>query len=214
MRRVFLRHRMPVGLAVVCVILVTAGGCRNLLTTASYLVLGTDLPAKYDGLREKKVAVVCRSAPSLDYRANGVNKELAQQVARLLKKNVHKIEIVDPRKVDEWVDENQWHEYSEIGDALGADMVVGIDLLEYSIHQDQTLYQGRALTAITVCDCAHGGEVVYQDTPPETRYPNNAGVPTADRRERQFQAEFIAVLAERLGRYFYKHDAYADFAQH
>ncbi len=69
----------------------------------------------------------------------------------------------------EWADENNWDEYVEIGKALNADMVVGLDLEEFSLYQGQTLYQGKANIKIPVYDVAQGKEPVFERQPAASR---------------------------------------------
>ena len=40
----------------------------------------------------------------------------------------------------------------------------------------------------------------------------DSGIPTVDKPEPQFRSQFINVLAEQIGRYFYDHDSTVDFA--
>ena len=65
-----------------------------------------------------------------------------------------KIKTVNQRKVAKWTDENTWEEYAEVGKAMKADMVVGINLEGFSLFQGQTLYQGKANATVRVYDCA------------------------------------------------------------
>ena len=41
-----------------------------------------------------------------------------------------------------------WEEYVEVGKAMKADMVVGVELEKFSIYQAQTLYQGKANASV------------------------------------------------------------------
>ena len=138
-------------------------------------------------------------------------QELAVEVGRLLSQRVRKITIVDPREVAEWTDENDWDDFTEVGKALKADMVVGIDVEEFSLYQSQTLYQGKARLAITVYDVADGGKTAYSKTIPRIIYPPNRGVDTS-MPEDDFRRRFVAHLADMVGRHFYSHDAQADVA--
>jgi len=191
--------------------LVTTSGCTSALATAVWLVKGLNVPAEYDGLRGKRVVVVCRPLCSAMYTNPGVAKDISQQISRLLSQRVSRIDLVDQREVGEWVDANTWDEYTEIGEALEADMVVGIDLESFSIYQGQTLYQGKADYAINVYDCA-SGELVFEKHPPRTIYPPNHVVSTTDLQERDFRREFVKVLADQIARHFYSHDPRANFA--
>lgn len=185
-------------------------GC-GAFTTALWVARGTDVDAEFNGLREKRVAVVCRPVAELEFRSPNAHKELASRVSKLLDQRVPRIEMVDQRKVAEWVDNNTWDDYLEIGRALDADMIVGIDLERFGIYEGQTIYQGKANATVNVYDCKTG-EVVFERHLPPVVYPPNTVVAASDRPESEFRREFLGVLADHVGRYFYRHDPYADFA--
>jgi len=191
--------------------LVAFSGCVSALATALWLVRGGDTPAEFDGLRDKQVVVACRPLTSSLYAHPGVAKDISRQVTRLLGANVRKIDMVDQRKVDEWIDSNTWDDYSEIGKALEADMVVGIDLETFGIYAGQTLFQGKADYAIQVYDCQKN-DVVFERFPPQSVYPPNHVVSTSSMQEPDFRREYVRVLADEIARHFYAHDHRAYFA--
>jgi hypothetical protein len=125
---------------------------------------------------------------------------------------VPKIELVDESEVLEWADENSWDEYPEIGKALDAEMVVGLELEEFNLYQGQTLYQGKANVKIQVYDLSKGTQPVFERHLPQAVYPPNAAIPAGDKPEAHFRRQFIEHLAQLIGRYFYDHDASVDFA--
>jgi hypothetical protein len=202
------RRLVLFGLAVV---LVGISGCTQLMFTVAYLFKGMNEDAECGALVNKRVVVVCRPVVALKYANARVDQELAEAVSELLKTNVKKIKIVEHAKVAEWMDEHTWDDFAEVGKAMGADLVVGIDLEQFDLYQGQTLYQGRAATAIKVCDCKTGS-VVFKKDPPRVTYPPNVPIPTSDKQESEFRRVFIRVLADRIGRYFYDHDPNADVA--
>lgn len=183
------------------------------MATAIYLWKGTDVDPDYAGLKGKKVAVVCRTLVSLQYRNACVDRNLAREITRLLKQRVPKIHTIDQRKVTKWTDENTWETYEEVGKALKADIVVGIDLEGFSLYQGQTLYQGKANATIHVYDCSNGGEEAFMKIIPQSVYPPNSGVPTSDQLEAEFRRDFILVLADQIARHFYAHNPHADLVQ-
>jgi hypothetical protein len=185
-------------------------GCRQVMVTAMYLFKGTDVDPDFAGLKGKQVAVVCRPQVSLQYRNANASRELAQQITLLLQERVPKIKTIDQRKISKWADENTWEEYPEVGKAVKADMVVGIDLEGFSLYQGPTLYQGRASATVRVYDCRKGGKMVFEKNLPQAIYPPNSAVSTSDRLEPEFRREFVLVLADQIARYFYAHDPYAD----
>lgn len=188
-------------------------GCTGPALTVMYLLGGMDIPAEYKGLKGKKVAIVCRPVASTQYQNPNVAHEIARQVARLIKRNVSKVEIIDYRKVADWTDNNTWEEFIDIGDALEADRVIGIDLESFSVFQGQTLYQGRANCIVKVYDCtSEDVDPVYEKVLPPIVYPPNTGIPTSEKTESRFQLEFIGVISEQIARLFYNHDPHTDFA--
>ncbi len=191
--------------------LTMASGC-TLLATAMYIIEGTNTKADFNGLRGKRVAVICRPVTALHFRDSSASRDLARQVGALLQQNVSKISLVDQRDVFEWADENNWDEYVEIGQAVEADMVVGLDLEEFSLYQGQTLYQGKANVKIMVYDVAQGNVPVFERHLPQAVYPPNAAIPAGEKPEPQFRRQFVNHLAQLISRYFYDHDATVDFA--
>jgi hypothetical protein len=188
-----------------------AGGC-SILPFAAYLIKGISTPADFNGLKGKNVAVICRPVASLQYQSSSVATELAQRVGDLLAEHVPKIHIIEQSEVEKWEDENNWEEYTDIGKALQADLVVGIDLDQFSLLQGQTLYQGKASIDLAVYDMKHGKRPIYQKMLPQQLYPPNAPIPAAEKSLVEFRQQFLQVLAEHIGRHFYEHDSTTDFA--
>ena len=206
-----LRHGHFVLGFVLLAVVTIAAGCSSAFATAVWLIKGPDMPAEFGGLREKRVVVVCRPTSNSLYAHPGVVKDVSRQISGLLRKHVRKIEVVDSQKVDEWIDTNTWDEYLEIGKALEADLVLGVDLEYFSIYQGQTLFKGKADFAVSVTDCKTG-EVVFECHPPQSVYPPNASIPTQDRQESDFRREFVTVLSDEIARHFYPHDPHAYWA--
>jgi hypothetical protein len=202
-------------LAMLTIAALPAIGCTSALFTVMYLFKGMEVPPDFKELKSKKVAVVCRPMVSLAYGNANVGRDLAQQVNLLLQEQVPKIKTIDQRKVAKWMDENTWEEYTEVGKAMKADMVVAIDLESFSIYQGQTLYQGKANATIRVFDCTKPGrnKEVFHKSIPQVTYPPNISIPASDRTEPDFRREFVLVLANQIARHFYAHDPQADLSQ-
>lgn len=197
--------------AVVSGLCLVATGC-NLIATGMYVFTGNDTEAEFKELSGKKVAIVCRPVTALDFNNSSVASMLAQQVGVRLKQHVKKIEIIDQRSVDDWTDENTWEEYVDIGKALNADMVIGIDLEEFNLYQGQTLYQGKANLHFAVYDVKKGKAHVWEKYLPQVVYPPTGGIPASESPEGAFRRKFVLTLAERISQSFFPHDSTADFA--
>lgn len=195
-----------------CLWLAAAGGCAGPLFTAMYLLKGNNTPAEFDELKDKRVLVVCRPLVQLEYSAGFAPDQIAEQIGNQLKLNYRKIEVIDQQEVAEWTDEHRWNEYTEIGRGLEAEMVVAVDLEDFRLYQGQTLYQGQATIHVRVFDMTQNGAVVYEKELPRLVYPPNTGIDTSSRTEDEFRRQFILVVADEVGRYFYPHDPHRSIA--
>ena len=192
-------------------ILVGAGGCA-MLQTALIVVKGTDHPAEFKELSGKRVAVVVRPRDTFQYASVTAGQDIARGVGLLLRKNVRKIEIIDQRRIHDWTDKHDWDDFVDIGEALDADIVVGVDLDRYSISRGSTLHQGQAVVHVSVFDLAEAdGAVVFEKDWPDVTFPKSA-VPASSMSERSFHAKFVSVLCHKIATLFYKHDGTFDFA--
>ena len=85
---------------------------------------GNVVPAECDALKDQRVVVVCRPPSSHEYRHAGASRNIAQRVSELLVDNLKGADIVNPREVDNWVDETDWGDFKELAHAVHADKVV------------------------------------------------------------------------------------------
>ena len=186
-------------------------GCTGPMLTVAYLLGGDLTPAEFKDLKGKKVVVVCRPLVQLPAGGRDAAQRIAKRVGQILKKEVSKIQVVDHGEVADWMDNNSFYEYVEIGRALEADMVISIDLIEFSTQEGQTLLQGKAQYTVKVTDC-RTTEELFERTPDRAVWPPNTGMSTMDTNEAAFQRKFVAVLADEIARYFYRHDGRTNFA--
>ena len=189
--------------------LLSPTGC-GYLSVMMYNMNPDDTPRISNGLQDKRVVVVCRPVVELQFADSSVPRELMRQVSMKLHK-VRKIHMVDEREVARWMDENGWKKFTEIGKAVNADLVIGVELNRFSLEQGPTLLQGNADVRVTVYDMADGGKQVYEKSLPRVLYPPNTPIPSAEKSEAEFRRQFITVLAEQIGRQFYSHDSMSDF---
>lgn len=192
--------------------LLAAGGCKTMMTSLALIIKGTDAPAEFPGLKGKKTVVVCRPLAHLQYRDPGTPRELATQISQLLEQRVPKIKMVDPEKVSAWCDEHEWEDFTAVGKAMDAEMVVAVDLTNFNLLDGQGLLRGRADATLQVYDMSQGkkSKPVFQKRMPGNVYPPAMAIPVADRTEPDFRQEFIEYLADCVARHFYAHDPHQD----
>ena len=198
--------------ALALLILPIAGGC-SMITTVAYLVAPEkDAPAEFKGLRGKHVAVVCKPIVELEFSDASSARELATMVGSQLAMNVRKSRVIDQREVARWIDENAWVDYPTLGKSLDADIVVGIDLEQFRMHEGSTLYRGRASANVRVYDVAEK-KILFEKRIDNFTFPGDSAVPAADQSESQFRALFLQVLSGKISRTFYAYDSRATFAE-
>jgi hypothetical protein len=194
----------------VAMVLATAPGC-GMLPTIAYWVKGNKVPARFSGLKDKRVAVVCLDANSLKGPGSEADN-IAKAVARSLGFNIPNIKLVRHSEVADWFDNHDQDvaDYADIGRGVKADMVVGIDLESFSIHEGQTLLKGRAALVTRVYDMQRGGEVVYESPQREIAWPES-GARHVTENEANFRVAFIQTLAMKISHEFYDYDAEEDY---
>jgi hypothetical protein len=194
--------------------LVVTGGCVGTLANLMHVATGNMVPANYTGLKGKRVAVVCVSN-SESFGPSYASQTLANEVGKLLRAKVSEVTVISPQTVANWIDRNDWDslDYKAVGRGVNADMVVAIDLNSFSLHENTTLYKGRAEFRVVVYDMQQGGDEVFAYDPPEIQFPENAGVHTTEMSQENFRTQFLTILANRAARQFYAYDVQEDYAR-
>jgi hypothetical protein len=193
--------------------LISACGCPQLLATGLYVWDGGNLaPAEYDTLAGKRVVVVCRPPASSEYRYAGASRGVARCVSEKLVQHVKRIDVVNPREVDNWVDESDWGDFRELAEAVHADKVVYVQLDSFELYKGTTLYQGNADVTVSVYDVKNHNRLEWERHLGEILYPTNSGIPSSDKPPQQFEREFVEIVADNIAINFYRHDPNANFA--
>jgi hypothetical protein len=193
--------------------LTTGGGCGAILATGMYVIQGGNMvPPEFDGLDGERVVVVCRPPSSNEYRHAGASRAVSQKVSELLVDHVKNADVVNPREVDDWLDESDWSDFKKLAEAVHADKVVYIEMNDFDLFKGKTLYQGRADVSVTIYDMKNNGKLAWDRHLGEILYPTNSGIPAQDKPEQQFEREFVSIVATRVAEHFYKHDANSEFA--
>jgi len=155
---------------------------------------------------EVTVAVVCYAPTELQYDYPKIDAEVSSAVAYRLAE--HGINVVHPDYVKAWIDENaDWELAEELGDALKATHVIDIELVDFSLYQENshTLYRGRSEVYISVVEMQEdgSGEKIYS-TELDSRFPTQVPRSTNDISYIQFKREYLSRLSELIGWEFYE----------
>jgi hypothetical protein len=191
-------------------LLVCSSGCAVLYQLA--YGDGPKIEAKYAGLKDKRVAVVCVMNSS-SYGDGEVSAALADAVGRILRAKVDDIDVVRPQEVSDWMDTNEWDEsdFVEVGRVVKAEVVLAIDVDSFSVHESKTLLKGRSHLTTTVYEVKDGKEL-FRTTDYDHTFPTSHAVPAISTDWRKFQRMYVQVLAEHIAKNFYDYDMAEDFA--
>ncbi|MCH2180365.1 MAG: hypothetical protein MK108_00025 [Mariniblastus sp.] len=186
--------------------LISSVGCMGGLAQLLYVMKGHKIPAEYSDLEGKRVAVVCISDASA-YGPDTLTDTISKLVGMKLQNGVKGIKIIPAKTIEDWADRNTWDEtdFYAIGQGVQADVVVGIQIADYSIKEGSTLYQGRCEVTATVFDIENEGQVSYSIGPDEFQFPEQPR-PAIQTNDRKFEAVFLAKLTEFISRRFCAYD--------
>ena len=192
-------------------VLPAASGCSTLFT-AAYLFQPADVPAEFTGLRGKHVAIACRPIVELEFTDAGSARELASLVGAQIGSKVRRTRIISQQEVARWVDENSWVDYPSLGKSLDADLVVGVDLEAFRLHEGSTLYRGRATAHVKVYEVATK-KIVFEKRIDDFSFPANTAIPASDRSEAEFRGMFLQMLSQKISRCFHAYESREVFAE-
>lgn len=193
------------------VVLPAASGCSTLFT-AAYLFQPADVPAEFTGLRGKHVAIACRPIVELEFTDAGSARELASLVGAQIGSKVRRTRIIGQQEVARWVDENSWVDYPSLGKSLDADLVVGVDLEAFRLHEGSTLYRGRATAHVKVYEVATK-KIVFEKRIDDFSFPANTAIPASDQSEAEFRGMFLQMLSQKISRCFHAYESREVFAE-
>jgi hypothetical protein len=198
-------------MAIAC--LASTGCISALLATGIYAFQGGNVvPAECDALEKERVVVLCRPPASHEYRNAGAARAMGARVSAMLEANVKGIEVVSPKEVDNWVDEQDWENFKDLGRAVKATRVVYIELDDFDLYKGKTLYQGTADVSISVYDMKNRDKLIWERRLGQVLFPKNSGIPASDKTPQAFERQFVEIVSTQIAEHFYKHDPNAGFA--
>jgi hypothetical protein len=188
-------------------------GCAGALAQVLYMVNGGHkLPAKYDGLEDQKVALVVRSLDAMSGAAPECDL-MADRLTLFLKENVDDIKFVPRSEIDSWMERSDGtQEYVDIGAAVEAEKVLVVEMSNYALNEDATLFKGRADIDVMVYDVKSKEEVFRQEML-DFSYPKNSGQPCTETTVARFELKFLTFTAGKISRLFYSYNIEEDFGE-
>lgn len=179
-------------------------GCAAAAGTLGYMIYGDDVDPPCKDLKGK-VAIICRPQASMTYQ----NGDTAAQLGRSV--NVHimnklkkkqKVELIPQREIEKYCDVlDSELDFEEIGQALGADQVIAIDLYEYTHIEGTGTFRGQARVGVRLIDIKTGNEL-YESTDFSHTYPQNHSYSESEMRDEDFQRLYLGKLGYFISKNF------------
>ena len=199
-------------LFVLAATILTTTGCIQEMAQLLYVIKGHKVEPAFTALKEKKVAIVCNSDAAA-FGPDALSVTVAKHLAIALATSTDKITIAAPAKVEEFIDANGWQEGSviKLGESVGADYVIVVEVEDYSIHEGPTLYKGRCEWTASAYNVANDGQIAFSNGPNHFAFPET-GRPSLQTSERVFESFYLGRLCDRISRQFISYDTMESYA--
>ena len=206
-------HRSPLALLFLALLVIPLAGCVGMLAHGLYVLKGDKIPAAYNGLAAKRVAVICVAGSPASGPSSPPNL-IAREVRLVLSKRIDDIELVRADEIADWTDSHEWNEidFRRVGEGVKADMVIALNLESYRLRKGATLFQGKATVHTMVYDMTNGGKEVYESNTFDFTYPENGATHSTETNEASFRRLFIHGLGWQLAKDFFSYERQEDFA--
>jgi len=206
-----LTNRSRVLLTSVCVLMLLTGGCGKFIYFFWPFGRTATIPAEFDGLKIRSVAVVVFAPESTQFEYPWAVLNLSAMTSARLRAGVKGLTTVDAQKINAYQRKNlHWAEMDRaaLGKALKADFVLYISLVEFSTVEEGyvDLLRGTINGEIKVYDCSKKEDdaCVWTCENIRVKFPKTATVRTA-KNEADIHSIILVKFSEELAKKFYSY---------
>jgi hypothetical protein len=169
------------------------------------------VPAKFDGMKNQRVAVVVFASETTQYEYPWVVMNLSAMTSAKLRGEIDGITTVEPQKITAYQHKNlHWASMDKtaLGKALKADLILHISLVEFSTVEEGyvDLLRGRINGEIKVYDCSkpENDACVWTCDNIRVKFPKTATVRTT-KNENNIHSIIMMKFSEKLAKNFYSY---------
>jgi hypothetical protein len=173
-------------------------------------------------LKDKRVVLIVKANTNATNDFATLDRDLTREIAKILRANVKRVDIVDQEKVWAWDRAHPtWTDPAELAEPFDADYVIFYEVNEFEVANPSSpeLFQGKSNVRVQVVERAHPKdrrghekrdqplkcELVYSDEH-VTVFPTNNHMPaTSDFTRGTFRRKFLSLVATELSWYFIEH---------
>ncbi len=190
-----------------CMVPAVVGGIGSVIEKSKKL----DVPAQYDGLEGKTVAVLASADHSVLMEHAAVAGNIAANIALRIAQNVNQASVLGPGEVEEWKYRTpRWQTLApgEIAKELGVERLVVIDLYEYRLNPlgNSYIWDGMAGANIHVAeaDSLSPDEYVFTTTI-AVKFPDLEGLGRNQATATQVNTGLALKFVQHSSWLFYRH---------
>jgi len=186
-------------------------GCLQFAANLMHVMSGPQVPAEFKGLDGKRVAILSNNESGICRDESTIR--LAGNLKGILAGKLPKATFVRQDEIDSWLDgkSSRDQDFVAIGEAVKADYLISVEMLDLKLKDGQTLFRGRSNLTVRVWD-VKSSKIAFQKSLPEYTYPIMAGQATTETDEPKFRRVYLMNVADKIGRYFYAHEFGEDVA--
>ena len=167
------------------------------------------VPAEYTGLNNSRLAVLVSADSNTLYQSPEAPNAICSAVTRELATKVPGCIVLQPSKVNAYVEDNPyWHTipYDRLLIQLEVEQLVIIDIVQYQIHDkgNGSVFKGTAIANISVAKRSDGNTLAYSKTVKAT-YPSGSSVGMVAAEEQSFRLALLQNLTTTIGHLFYEY---------
>ncbi|NOS99741.1 MAG: hypothetical protein HOP29_03850 [Phycisphaerales bacterium] len=188
-----------------------ACGCN---LTAPFIFLGEhkkSVPAEFDKLQAKRVAVLVWAQPETLFDYPHVRLELSAYASERIRSGVKDCDVVDPYKIEDYLARNPGATVDprKVGAQFEVDMVVYVELLQFQIRDPSSpdLVQGKVGGSVTVYDLRADPDETsrFVLSPIQVTVPEGQPMLMTSQNAQAIRQQAYEQFGERVGRLFHKH---------
>ncbi len=180
------------------------------------------IPPPGPSLKGKRVVVLAHAATGTSGDFQALDRELVREFVVNLRKNVKKIDVVNPDKIWDWVEGHpSWSDPSEVAKEFEADIAIFLEVEQFQVASPSSpgLLEGLAKTHIQVFEMDYPknskgkplkdqpkeSNKIYDDYQ-DTNFPVRGPIPETSANSRShFKNRFLQVVASQVSWHFVEH---------
>ena len=193
------------------VLLAGSSGCQAIKTIAAMTAPTSEkVPAEYNRLSGKAVLVYVWAPPEVLWDYPKLRLDVAAYVGAYLSKNVEKVTMIDPLRVEATLERGNSLEADpvELGKQFAADAVIHLAIYQFSLRDQgySQFFRGRISSSVVVYDMARHGDAPERVPLRDVRVavPDEKAVGYVNVRADQVRQQTYDTFAVEVGKKFHE----------